>query len=190
MIRPLNLVAIPPEDESLRAPIRAFLADQLKDLPLERRARTWMSFDRDFTRALADQGWVGLTLPKQWGGGGRSHYARFVLLEELLTAGAPAGAHWCAERQSAPLLLRYGSEAQKREMVPAVCRGEISFCIGMSEPESGSDLASVRTRAERTADGWRVNGSKLWTTYGHRADFMIALVRTSGQATDRNAGLS
>jgi alkylation response protein AidB-like acyl-CoA dehydrogenase len=113
-----------------------------------------------------------------------------VMIEELLTSGAPVAAHWIAERQSAPLILRYGAEAQRRFYVPRVCAGEAYFCIGMSEPNSGSDLASVRTRAERTANGWRLNGSKLWTTYGHKAHYMIALVRTSGAPEDRNAGLS
>jgi alkylation response protein AidB-like acyl-CoA dehydrogenase len=113
-----------------------------------------------------------------------------VLIEELLAAGAPVAAHWIAERQSGPLILRYGTEAQRQFYVPRICRGEAFFCIGMSEPDSGSDLASVRSRAERTATGWRLNGSKLWTTYGHKAHYMIALVRTSGGPEDRNAGLS
>jgi alkylation response protein AidB-like acyl-CoA dehydrogenase len=149
-----------------------------------------MGFDADFSRDLAARGWVGLTLPVEFGGGGRSPFARFVLIEELLAAGAPVAAHWIAERQSAPLLLRYGTEAQRRDIVPRICRGEAFFCIGMSEPNSGSDLASVRTRAERTASGWRLNGSKIWTTYGHKAHYMVALVRTSGGPDDRQAGLS
>ncbi|WP_334163747.1 acyl-CoA dehydrogenase family protein [Phenylobacterium sp.] len=190
MLRTLDLAVIPPEDEALRQPVRAFLAERLDGVPAARRARTWMGFDADFTRALAEKGWVGLTLPKAFGGGGRSPFARFVLIEELLAAGAPVAAHWIAERQSAPLILRFGTEAQKRRIVPAVCRGEAFFCIGMSEPNAGSDLASVRTRAERTGDGWRLSGTKLWTTYGHKAHFMVALVRTSGGAEDRSAGLS
>jgi len=190
MLQTLELAVIPPEDEALRAPVRAFLAEQLRSLPLGERARSWMGYDPDFTRALAQRGWIGLTLPPEYGGGGRSGFARFVLTEELLAAGAPLSAHLIAERQSAPIILRYGTEAQKRQLVPAICRGEKFFCIGMSEPNSGSDLASVQTRAERTSEGWRLRGSKIWTTYGHRADFMIALVRTSGAATDRGAGLS
>jgi alkylation response protein AidB-like acyl-CoA dehydrogenase len=190
LLETLQRAQIPQEDEALRAPVREFLKAQLAATPADRRARTWMGFDASFTRALAAKGWVGLTLPKDYGGGGRSHFARFVLIEELLAAGAPVAAHWIAERQSAPLILRYGTEAQKRLIVPRVCAGEAYFCIGMSEPNSGSDLASVRSRAERTANGWRLNGSKLWTTYGHKAHYMIALVRTSGAPEDRNAGLS
>jgi alkylation response protein AidB-like acyl-CoA dehydrogenase len=176
MIEALDTVDIPAEDEALRAPVRAFLAEQLAGTPASVRARSWMGFDADFTKA--------------YGGAGRSHFARFVLIEELLAAGAPVAAHWIAERQSAPLILRYGSDAQRARIVPAVCRGEAFFCIGMSEPDSGSDLASVRTSAERTAKGWTLRGSKLWTTYGHRAHFMVALARTSGGPQDRNAGLS
>jgi alkylation response protein AidB-like acyl-CoA dehydrogenase len=186
----LNLTEIPPEDEKLRAPVRAFLAERLSHMPVEKRARSWMGFDAHFTKALANKGWVGLTLPKDYGGGGRSPFARFVLIEELLAAGAPVAAHWIAERQSGPLIMRYGSEAQKRRLVPAICSGDAFFCIGMSEPDVGSDLASVRSRAERVPDGWRLRGTKIWTTYGHKAHFMVALVRTSGTPADRNAGLS
>jgi alkylation response protein AidB-like acyl-CoA dehydrogenase len=190
MLQQLNLTRIPPEDEALRSPVRAFLAEKLTDVPPAKRARSWMGFDANFTKALAEKGWVGLTLPKEYGGGGRSPFARFVLIEELLAAGAPVAAHWIAERQSAPLILRYGSEAQKRRLVPAICSGDTCFCIGMSEPDVGSDLASVRTRAERVPDGWQLRGTKIWTTYGHKAHFMVALVRTSGGPQDRTAGLS
>lgn len=186
----LHLTTIPETDEALRAPVRAFLAERLSSVPWDRRARSWMGFDAEFSKALADRGWVGLTLPKEYGGAGASPFARFVLIEELLVAGAPVAAHWIAERQSGPLILRYGTDAQRDFYVPRICRGEAFFCIGMSEPDSGSDLASVRTRAERTPNGWRLNGSKLWTTYGHKAHYMIALVRTSGGPEDRNAGLS
>jgi alkylation response protein AidB-like acyl-CoA dehydrogenase len=186
----LDLTRIPPEDEALRGPVHAFVTEKLADVPAAKRARSWMGFDASFTRALAGKGWVGLTLPKDYGGGGRSAFARFVLIEELLAAGAPVAAHWIAERQSAPLILRYGSEAQKRRFVPAICSGEAFFCIGMSEPDVGSDLASVRSRAERVPGGWRLRGTKIWTTYGHKAHFMVALVRTSGAPEHRNAGLS
>lgn len=190
MLETLATTNIPAEAEALREPVRAFLAQQLAGMPPARRARTWMGFDADFSRALAAKGWVGLTLPEAYGGGGRSPYARFVLIEELLAAGAPVAAHWIAERQSAPLILRYGTEAQKQQIVPAVCRGEAFFCIGMSEPNSGSDLASVRSRADRVDAGWKLSGSKIWTTYGHKAHYMVALVRTSGGPEDRSAGLS
>lgn len=181
---------IPPEDEALRAELRAFLGDYLSQFPLPRRARSWMGFDADFTRALGARGYIGLTLPKSYGGGGRSAFARFVVVEELLVAGAPVIAHWIADRQTAPCLLRFGTEEQRQRFIPAICRGELFSCIGMSEPDTGSDLASVRTRAERVDNGWRLSGRKIWTTNAHRSHVMLALVRTSGTREDRHKGLS
>lgn len=189
-MEPLQVVELPAGDEALREPVRAFLREELAGRPPEERARSWMGFDAEFSRALAARGWVGLTLPREYGGGGRTHLARFVVAEELLAAGAPVGAHWFAERQSGPLILRYGSEAQRRTYLPRICRAEAFFCVGMSEPLAGSDLASVRTRATRVRGGWRVDGQKLWTTHAARAHFMIALVRTSGTPEDRHQGLS
>lgn len=186
----LELQKIPPEDEALRAEVRDFLARRVAPLPPELRARSWLGFDAGFSRELAERGWVGLTLPRAYGGGGKGPYARFVLTEELLGVGAPVAAHWIADRQSGPLILRYGSEEQKREYLPRICRAEAFFCIGMSEPGAGSDLASVRTRARPTSKGWLLNGSKIWTTHAQHAHYMIALVRTSGEPDDRQAGLS
>ncbi|QUN32894.1 acyl-CoA dehydrogenase family protein (plasmid) [Cupriavidus sp. KK10] len=186
----MPLVTIPPEDEALRGTIRQFLQSALSKVPVPVRARTWMGFDADFSRALGRQGWIGLALPPEYGGAGRSAFARFVLVEELIAAGAPVSAHWFADRQTAPLILRYGSEAQKQFFLPKLIRGEIFICIGMSEPDTGSDLSSVRTRAVRTETGWRLNGRKIWTTNAHRAQYMCALVRTSGQHGDRHKGLS
>ena len=180
ILQSFSLVDIPPEDEALRAPVRAFLQLALRDVPSSVRARSWMGFDADFSRAVARQGWIGLTLPTRYGGAARSGFARFVLLEELLAAGAPVSAHWIADRQTAPLILRYGTEAQRQFFIPRIARGELFMCIGMSEPDTGSDLASVRTRAVVTAAGWRLNGRKIWTTNAHHAHYMCALVRTSG----------
>ncbi|ALD93082.1 acyl-CoA dehydrogenase family protein [Cupriavidus gilardii] len=181
---------LPPEAESFRAEVKRFLAAQLPDAPADRRARSWMGFDADFSRRLAARGWVGITLPPEYGGAGLDPFRRFVLVEELLAAGAPVAAHWIADRQSGPLILRYGSETQKRRHLPAICRGESFFCIGMSEPNSGSDLASVRSRASRVGDGWVLNGRKIWTTNAPHCRYMIALVRTSGVPEDKQKGLS
>jgi len=177
-------------DESLRADVREFLVSALASYPVEYRARSWMQFDADFSRSLAQRGWVGVSVPREYGGGGRSMAARFILAEELLAAGAPVGAHWVADRQSAPVILRYGTGEQKAFYLPRICRAEAFFCIGMSEPGAGSDLASVRTRARPAGQGWLLNGGKIWTTYAHHAHYMIALVRTSGEPEDRQAGLS
>lgn len=186
----LDLTTIPPEDEALRPQVRAFLTEALKDVPAHIRAKSWMGCDAAFSRALARQGWLGVTFPPAYGGGGRSAFARYVLVEEFLNSGAPVGSHWIADRQSGPLLLKYGSEAQKQFYLPKICRAEAFFCIGMSEPGSGSDLASVRTRAERNVQGWLLNGQKIWTTNAHNCHYMIALVRTSGTPQDRHQGLS
>lgn len=190
MFETLTLSRLPAEDEALREPIRALIQTTLADLPIEARARSWMGFDGAFSRALGRAGFLGLTLPQKYGGGGRGPLARFVVVEELLSVGAPVAAHWIADRQSAPLILNYGTEEQRERLLPRICRGELFFCIGMSEPNTGSDLASVRTRAERTSKGWQLNGSKIWTTNAHHDDYMIALVRTDGRPEDRHAGLS
>ncbi len=191
MFDSLCLATIPDRDEALRDSIRDFVARETSAMPLVDRARTWMGHSADFSRKLGAAGFVGLTLPKAYGGAGLGPFARFVIVEELLQAGAPVAAHWIADRQSAPLLLNFGTETQRQRYIPAICRGELFFSIGMSEPGAGSDLAAVRTRAERLEDGgWRLNGSKIWTTNAHLNDFMIALVRTTGSADDRQKGLS
>ncbi len=186
----LSPQAIPAQDEALRAEVRSFLAEALKQTPAHIRARSWSGYDPEFSRQLGQRGWLGITLPREYGGGGRSAYARYVLVEEFLNWGAPVGSHWIADRQSGPLILKYGTEAQKQRYIPPICRGESFFCIGMSEPNSGSDLASVRTRAVRNDAGWLLNGQKIWTTNAHHCHYMIALVRASGEAADRQKGLS
>ena len=186
----LRLSALPPEAEAFRRQVKDFLAKELPDTPADVRSRSWLAFDAEFSRKLAQRGWVGVTLPKQYGGGDLDAFSRFVLVEELLAVGAPVGAHWITDRQSAPLIAKYGTESQKQFYLPRVCRGEIFFCIGMSEPNAGSDLASVGTRAVQTDKGWKLNGRKVWTTNGHKCDYTIALVRTSGTPADRQKGLS
>src|SRR5215510_6975538 len=125
------------------------------------------------------------------GGGERSMLERYVVTEELLAVGAPVGAHWIADRQSAPLLLRYGTEEQRLAFLPGITRGEVFFCIGMSEPDSGSDLASIRTRALPVCGGYEVTGTKVWTSYAHESHYAIALVRMAGSTpADRHSGLS
>ncbi|MHA6770316.1 acyl-CoA dehydrogenase family protein [Sphingobium ummariense] len=182
---PYNEVA-----ERLRDEVRVFLREQLAGRTALQRAESWNGFDRDFSRALGQRGWLGMTWPKQYGGHERSAFERYVVAEECLAAGAPVAAHWIADRQSGPSLLKFGSESQKRSVLPGIAAGEIVFCIGMSEPDAGSDLAAVRTTAVRDHAGWRVNGTKLWTTGAHHADFMILLCRTSPKSEDRHGGLS
>ncbi|MPT51549.1 MULTISPECIES: acyl-CoA dehydrogenase family protein [Delftia] len=186
----LALTRIPAEDEALRAEVRAFLAQAISGLPPHVRARSWGGYSAELSRQLGEKGWIGVTLPRKYGGGGRSAFTRYVLVEEYLACGAPVGSHWIADRQSGPLILKYGTEAQKQFYLPRICRGEAFFCIGMSEPGAGSDLASVKTRAAPNGKGFVLNGQKIWTTNAHHCHYMIALVRTSGEAGDRHKGLS
>ena len=186
----LALTRIPAEDEALRAEVRAFLAQAISGLPPHVRARSWGGYSAELSRQLGEKGWIGVTLPREYGGGGHSAFTRYVLVEEYLACGAPVGSHWIADRQSGPLILKYGTEAQKRFYLPRICRGEAFFCIGMSEPGAGSDLASVKTRAAPNGKGFVLNGQKIWTTNAHHCHYMIALVRTSGEAGDRHKGLS
>lgn len=185
-----RLTALPEHAETFRAEVRRFLADHMPSVPADVRARSWTGFDASFSRKLAEHGWVGLTLPATYGGAGLDAFSRFVLVEELLCAGAPVAAHWIADRQSGPLILKFGSDAQKDFYLPRICAAQAFFCIGMSEPNAGSDLASVRSRATRCEGGWRLSGRKIWTTNAHHAHYMIALVRTSGSPDDRHSGLS
>lgn len=181
---------LPPEAEALRGEVREFIAAEL-------RAGRWKPggdfathFDAAFSRRLGERGWLGMTWPKQYGGHGRSALERLVVTEELLAASAPVAAHWIADRQSGPLLLRYGSESQRRRFLPGIARGETFFSIGMSEPDAGSDLAAVRTRATKVDGGWRIDGRKVWTSFAHRNHYAIVLARTGEAGESRHAGLS
>jgi acyl-CoA dehydrogenase len=151
---------------------------------------SWMrGFDPDFSRALAAHGWVGMTVPAEYGGAGRSFVERFVVTEELLRAGAPVAAHWIADRQIAPTLLRHANERLRRELLPGICRGDIYFCVGMSEPNAGSDVAAIATRADHQGGGWIVNGQKIWTTGAQGAHYCYLVARTA-RHENRHAGLS
>jgi alkylation response protein AidB-like acyl-CoA dehydrogenase len=186
-------VDLPPGIPAFRAEIREWLASEMpRDYPAHRRANCWAVYDADFSKRLGARGWIGMVWPKAYGGHERSAIERYVLMEELLAAGAPVGAHWIGDRQTGPAILRYGSESQKQRFVPAVARGECFCCIGMSEPNAGSDLASVKTRAERLPDGrWKINGQKIWTTLAHKSHLIIVLARTSpADEKNRHAGLS
>lgn len=177
----------PPGDVAkLRGEVRAFLAQHEAKLGVP---NCWVVGDPEFSRALGAAGFLGMILPKEVGGHDRHPLERYVVIEELLAAGAPVGAHWIADRQTAPLILRYGSAEAKERYLPGICRGEIYTCIGLSEPGAGSDLAAVRTAARHTSEGWRISGQKIWTSGAHMSHVMLALVR-SEEGSERNAGLS
>jgi alkylation response protein AidB-like acyl-CoA dehydrogenase len=182
---------MPADIGQLRTQVRAFLDEELSGMTGLERARSWSGFDAEFSRKLGEKGWIGMMWPQQYGGHERSAIERYVVIEELLAAGAPVAAHWIADRQSGAQLLRYGSEDIIQRYVPAMARGELFFCIGMSEPNAGSDLASIKTSATRVEGGWQINGAKLWTTHVEKAHMMIALVRTSKRDdSNRHGGMS
>ncbi|WP_137921006.1 acyl-CoA dehydrogenase family protein [Hydrogenophaga sp. 2FB] len=173
----------------VRRDIRHFLTETLAAMP-PRAVRSWGEYSAEFSSRLGKAGWIGMTWPKRYGGRGRPMLERFVVLEELLAAGAPVSAHWVAERQCGPLLMRYATPALCEAILPGIARGEVFFCIGLSEPDSGSDLASIRTRADKVDGGWLINGAKIWTSLAAKAHFMSALVRTTPGLENRHAGLS
>ncbi len=177
-----------PEAEALRQEVRAFLKTELALRKPVERAESWTGLDPAFSRAMGARGWIGMTWPKEHGGHERPALERYVVLEEMLAAGAPVGLHWIADRQSGPLILRVGSDEQKR-LLPGIAAGETYVCIGMSEPDVGSDLASVRTRAEKVEGGYKVNGTKVWTSFAHLSHYMILFCRT-GASDDRHGGVS
>ncbi len=185
----LDRVSLSEETEQLRGEVRAFLDENRSHFAVPNSDFS-SGHDPEFSRKLGGKGWIGMTWPKEYGGGGRSFFERYVVTEEILAAGAPVSAHWIADRQSGPLLLRFGSQAQREEYLPQIVRGEAYFSIGMSEPDTGSDLASVRTTAVREGDTYRINGTKIWTTDAHRNHFIICLVRTEPPSDNRHAGMS
>jgi acyl-CoA dehydrogenase len=182
--------APPAHLQDLRAEVRDFLRTERGAGSYVRSPAGWDQFCPEFSRKVGARGWIGMSWPSVYGGHERSALERYVVTEELLAAGAPVRAHWLADRQIGPLLLRHGSEAQKREYLPRIAAGTCYFCVGLSEPDSGSDLASIRTRAEPAANGWRVNGTKLWTSYAHRATMMNLFARTAPRSDDRHAGVT
>lgn len=185
-----SYASIPAEAEAMRPKVREFLGREIGSIPTVVRADSWMAYDAEFSRKLGQAGLIGITMPKRFGGLEQGYFARYVVSEELLAAGAPVSAHWIADRQSAPLILRYGTREQQDRFIPPIIRGECYFGIGMSEPNSGSDLASIGTRAVRTDKGWVLNGRKVWTTNAHRSHYVVALVRTSETSESRHAGMS
>ncbi|WP_424639274.1 acyl-CoA dehydrogenase family protein [Embleya sp. AB8] len=184
-------MALPPELETLRRDVRAFLAEEISSGRFTPHCDQWLGgWDASFSRRLGERGWIGMAFPARYGGSAAGALARFVVTEELLAAGAPVAAHWIADRQSGPGLLRFGSEEQKLTYLPGIARGERFFAVGLSEPDTGSDLASVRTRGTRVEGGWRVAGTKVWTSGAHHAHTLVVLARTAPATADRHAGLS
>ena len=185
-------IRLPPECDALRRDVRAFLAEEVATGTFDpNQPRYGDLHDRGFSRRVGARGWIGMTWPKKYGGHERSFLERYVVTEEFRVANAPARLHFVADRQSGPILLKYAPEHVKMDILPRICRGELCFVIGMSEPGSGSDLFAAKTKATKTNRGWVVNGSKVWTSNAHIADYMIGLFRTSPPTKDnRRHGLT
>jgi alkylation response protein AidB-like acyl-CoA dehydrogenase len=173
-------IRLPPECQELRAEVRAFLAEELA-------AGTFTphisgmdgAYNAEFSRKVGARGWIGMTWPKKYGGQEKSFLERYVVTEEFRIANAPVRLHFIADRQSGPVLLKYANERVKMDVLPRICRGEVCFAIGMSEPNSGSDLFAASCKATRTDGGWLINGTKVWTSNAHNAHYLIGLFRTS-----------
>lgn len=182
----------PPEAQALREEVRAFLKEEIDRGTFTPGSGDMASnFSPEFSRKIGAKGWIGLTWPKEYGGQGRSQIERYVLTEEFLAHGAPVRAHWVADRQSGPVLLKYGQEEVRRKLIPEIIKGECYFCIGLSEPNSGSDLFAAATKAVKVDGGYKVTGTKIWTSNAHRTHYMIGLIRTSSATEDnRRHGLT
>jgi hypothetical protein len=188
----IPVVELPKEMEELRREVRQFIKEELENGSFEPMCDTWLSgFSKEFSKKLGERGWIGMTWPAKYGGGERSAIERYIVTEELLAAGAPVSGHWIADRQSGPLFLKFGTEEQRQFFLPKIAKGECFFSIGLSEPNAGSDLAALQTRAVKVENGWLLNGSKIWTSGAHHAHYMITLCRTSPQdPKNRHAGMS
>lgn len=173
-------IRLPPECETLRRDVRAFLADEIAAGSFDpHRPQSEDNDNPGFSRRVGERGWIGMTWPKKYGGHERSFLERYVVTEEMRVANAPTRRFFVADRQSGPVLLRYAPEHIKQNILPRICRGEVCFAIGMSEPNSGSDLFAAKTKATRTDGGWLINGTKIWTTSAHIANYMLGIFRTS-----------
>jgi acyl-CoA dehydrogenase len=173
-------IRLPPECAALRREVRAFLAEHVAAGTFDpHQGGHGESYNRAFSKSVGAKGWIGMTWPKKYGGHERSQLERYVVTEEFRVANAPGNLHFVADRQSGPVLLKYAPEHVKQNILPRICRGELCFAIGMSEPGSGSDLFAAKAKATKADGGWRVSGSKIWTTSAHVADYMLALFRTS-----------
>ena len=141
---------------------------------------SWVNgYSEEFAKVMAAEGWIGMTWPKEHGGGGRPRIARIVMAEEMISAGAPIATSWVADRQMGPSIIAFGTPEQRAEFLPGILSGETTWCIGMSEPHAGSDLASLSTSATPDGDHWVINGQKIWTSFAAVADYCYLICRTS-----------
>src|SRR5438067_2199841 len=183
----------PPDAEDFRIEIRAWLEEKLPEgwfddgfsMTDEERRK----FHEDWTQQLFDRGWICASWPQEYGGKGLSIMQNVVLNEEFARAGAPLRADFFGDTLVGPTILQWGTEEQKKDFLPKILSGQISWCQGFSEPDAGSDLASLKTKAELDGDEWVVNGQKVWTTQAQHADYIFLLARTDPNAP-KHAGIS
>ena len=151
---------------------------------------SWINgYSKEFARELGAIGWIGMTWPTEYGGGGRPAIDRLIVAEEMISAGAPIAAMWFADRQMGPTLIAHGTPQQQAAFLPGILAGETTWCIGMSEPNAGSDLASLTCAARRDGDEWVINGQKIWTSFAEVADYCYLICRTSTEGPP-HAGIS
>ena len=171
------------EQEKFRQEVRNFLEEELRRGTFKPSCDAWIQgYSPEFTKKVAQRGWIGLTWPKEYGGQERSHIDRLILTEEMLRYGAPAAIHWFADRQVGGAILRHGTEEQKREFLPKILKGTAYIGLGMSEPEAGSDLASLNTRASEDGDEYIIDGQKMWTSCGEFMNYIYLVARTDPEA--------
>ena len=171
------------EQEMFRQEVRNFLVDEINKGAFRPMCDGWIqSFSWDFTKKVAAKGWLGINWPKEYGGLGRSHIDRLILTEEMLRYGAPAACHWFAERQIGRAIYVYGTEEQKQEILPKILRGEACIGLGMSEPEAGSDLAALKTRAVEDGDYYIISGQKMWASCALYMTYIYLVARTDPTA--------
>jgi alkylation response protein AidB-like acyl-CoA dehydrogenase len=178
------------EQQKLRREVRDFLEGEIKQGLWQPSCDAWiMGYDPAFTKRVAAKGWIGLTWPKEYGGQGRSFIDRLIVTEEMLRYGAPAACHWFADRQIGGAIVHYGTEEQKEKILPKILRGEAHVGLGMSEPEAGSDLASLKTRAVEDGDDYVIDGQKVWTSGGSHMNWIYLVARTDPDAP-KHRGIS
>ncbi|MFC1953075.1 acyl-CoA dehydrogenase family protein [Chloroflexota bacterium] len=180
------------EQEKFRQEVKDFLEGEIKQGNFQPSCDAWIQgYSTDFTKKVAQKGWIGLTWPKEYGGQGRSHIDRLILTEEMLRYGAPAACHWFADRQIGGGILSYGSEEQKRDILPKILAGDAYVGLGLSEPEAGSDLASLQTKATEDGDDYLMDGQKMWTSCGVFMNYIYLVARTdSNPETPQHRGIS
>ena len=178
------------EQIKFRQEVRDFLEEEIRQGLWQPSCDAWiMAFDPEFTKRVVQKGWIGLTWPKEYGGKGRSYIDKLILTGEMLRYGAPAACHWYIDRQVGGAILLYGTEEQKKELLPMLLRGETYTGLGMSEPEAGSDLASLKTRAVEDGDDYVIDGQKVWTSGGDQMNWIYLVARTDPDAP-KHKGIS